>query len=231
MGSVTPALDRLFTSPELPGWALAPEGAAIYLDERAAVIADVHLGYEWARAAGGDMIPAHSLEETIARLTGLLARFPLRTLIVAGDLVESARPCPRTARDFRHLVGWLRDAGIEFRWVRGNHDPVRRPALPSSLGVGVWTITHGDRPIKADFAVFGHHHPSLKAGGLSAPCFLIGPKTIALPAFSPNAAGLDILSGGLPEALKRERLRCVASSGDELLDFGPWHELAAKLGR
>ncbi len=32
------------------GWLLSPEGAAIHRRERTAVIADVHLGYEWARA-------------------------------------------------------------------------------------------------------------------------------------------------------------------------------------
>ena len=77
--------------------------------------------------------------------------------------------------------------------------------------------------------VFGHHHPSLKAGGLSAPCFLLGERTIALPAFSPNAAGLDVGSARLPKALRREPLRCVAGLGGTLLDFGPMDELIEKL--
>ena len=53
------------------GWSLAPEGAAVHVEERTAVIADVHLGYEWARGSGGDIIPAHSLAETIAKLEAL----------------------------------------------------------------------------------------------------------------------------------------------------------------
>ena len=32
------------------GWHLTPEGAAIHLAEKTAVVADLHLGYEWARA-------------------------------------------------------------------------------------------------------------------------------------------------------------------------------------
>ena len=77
------------------GWWLAPEGAAVHDGEKAAVIADVHLGYEWARGAGGDQVPAHSLAETLAKLERLLARVRVGRLIVAGDLVESAAPCAR----------------------------------------------------------------------------------------------------------------------------------------
>ena len=55
-------------------WNLTPEGAAIHAAERTAVIADVHLGYEWARGAAGDCVPSHSLEETVTRLVAVLAR-------------------------------------------------------------------------------------------------------------------------------------------------------------
>ena len=52
-------------------WQLTPEGAVIHPGERTAVIADLHLGYEWARGAAGDCVPAHSLDETLATtLTG-----------------------------------------------------------------------------------------------------------------------------------------------------------------
>src|SRR5215212_10658624 len=96
-------------SPVQLGWCLAPEGAAVHPGERLAVIADVHLGYEWARARGGDVIPAHSLAETLAKLTTLLARVRVERLVVAGDLVESPRPCPQTARDVARLRAWLAD--------------------------------------------------------------------------------------------------------------------------
>ena len=95
------------------------------------MIADVHLGYEWARAAGGDCLPAHSLAETLAKLASLLGRAPIARLVVAGDLVESPRPCRRTASDVRSLFEWLDDRGVELVPVLGNHDPQRgpRPAL------------------------------------------------------------------------------------------------------
>ena len=41
-------------------WLFTPEGAVVHRGERTAVVADVHLGYEWARGAAGDCVPAHS---------------------------------------------------------------------------------------------------------------------------------------------------------------------------
>jgi uncharacterized protein len=208
---------------------LTSEGAAVHVATKTAVIADVHLGYEWARASRGDSLPPHSLAETVAKLEILLNRIEIRRLIVAGDLVETPRPCVRTARDVRALVAWLGTRGVEPIFLRGNHDPPRRPPLPSSLELDGWTILHGDRDMPDGPSLFGHHHPALKAGGLIAPCFLVGMRTIALPAFSPNAAGLDVTTGSLPDVLRREPLRCVAGLGGELLDFGPVADLARRL--
>ena len=215
--------------PETPGWALTPEGAVIHVASDTAIIADVHLGYEWSRAAQGDIIPQHSLTETLDKLTALVAHATIRRLVVAGDLVENRQPCARTARDVRGLVRWLRERAIEPVFLRGNHDPIRHPPLPSSMMLDGWTILHGDRALPDGPSIFGHHHPALKAGGLVAPCFLIGVRTIALPAFSPNAAGLDVSTGPLPQPLRREPLRCWAGLGGELLDFGLIAGLAEKL--
>lgn len=215
----------LFPGPE--DWQLAPEGAAIYPAERTAVIADVHLGYEWARAAGGDLLPAHSLGETLARLEGLLRRAPLERLIVAGDLVEAFGPCPRTDGDLRRLRSWLVERHVDLVALRGDHD--RRFAWPETIEVGGWTIAHGSRPITADRWIHGHVHPALRTEGRSWPCFLIGPRRIVVPAFSANAAGLDVGTATLPPQLPRDALRCVAVAGEEWLDFGPLNALRAAL--
>ena len=212
------------------GWRLAPEGAAVHLKERTAVIADVHLGYEWARAAGGDQVPPHSLAETLAKLDSLLTRVPIGRLIVAGDLTESSRPCPRTARDVHALASWLAARGVALVALMGNHDMPRRPPLPATIEVAGWTIGHGHRPIAGARILFGHHHPALKADGLAAPCFLVGSKAMALPAFSPNAAGADLRTFSIPGIEWGTPPRCVAGLGGELLDFGPLEALRARLG-
>ena len=211
------------------GWRLTAEGAAVHELAGVAVIADVHLGYEWARGAGGDCLPAHSLAETQKKLTKLFERNQVLRLVVAGDLVESPAPCRRTAADLKSLVRWLDGRGIELVPILGNHDPRGTQAPPESLQVAGWTIVHGHRPIRAARSISGHFHPVLRAEGLTAPCFLVGPSTIVLPAFTPNAAGLPVGSPGTPEYWLTENLRCVAGLGAELFDFGPLSELVATL--
>jgi len=211
------------------GWSFTPEGAAVHPAEKTAVIADVHLGYEWARASGGDCLPAHSLAETLAKLGSLLDRAPIARLVVAGDLVESPAPCRRTASDVRSLFEWLHARGVELVPVLGNHDPQRSSKLPLSLEVAGWTIAHGHRPIRAAKTISGHLHPVLRARGLTAPCFVVGPKSIVLPAFTPNAAGFPVGSAGTPAGWLKDEIRCVAGLGGELLDFGPLPGLIATL--
>ncbi len=212
------------------GWWFSPEGAAVHRAGCVAVIADVHLGYEWARGAGGDCLPAHSLVETIAKLERLLARAAIERLIVAGDLVESAAPCPRTTADVRRLIDWLANRGVALIALAGNHDPRRVPPLPATLDVAGWTIGHGHRPIDAPRTISGHHHPVIRAEALTAPCFLVGPKAIMLPAFSPNAAGWNVATQALPEGWPEREPRCLATAGAEVLDFGPLDALRVALG-
>jgi len=216
----------LLTFPFLDGWQLASEGAAVFPDERTAVIADVHLGYEWARADRGDVVPPHSLAETLASLESLFHRKNIRRLVVAGDLVESPRPCLRTARSVKALIAWLKGRDVSLTWLQGDHDP--RAGRPESAVVGGWTIAHGSRPIGGDRRIFGHLHPALRASGVSVPCFLVGPSAIVLPAFSPNAAGLPVVGASLPPSVG-EGVRVVAGDGLGLLDFGPLATLGARL--
>jgi metallophosphoesterase superfamily enzyme len=176
------------------------------------------------------MIPAHSLAETVARLAPLLERSPeLETLVVAGDLVETGRPCPRTRKDVEGLAAWLTTRSCRLVWLAGNHDPKGKPALEETMRVGDWTIAHGHRPVAGDRLVLGHHHPVLRADGLTAPCFLVSDRLILLPAFSRNAAGLDIVRLPLPAGLPDAPLRCFAGLGPELLDFGPLADLRRQL--
>jgi metallophosphoesterase superfamily enzyme len=205
------------------GWILDADGALIHPAARTAVVADVHLGYEWARGGGGDCLPAHSLAETLAKLGRVLdrAEAALDRLVVAGDLVESPRPCLRTQRDVAALGRWLRDRGLAIVPLPGNHDPARHPAPPATLDVAGWTVAHGHQPVAAARTVTGHHHPVLRAEGLSAPCFLVSPSAIVLPAFSPNAAGVGLAALGLASAPDGAPYRCIAAAGGALLDFGP----------
>jgi uncharacterized protein len=225
--------------PTFEGWQFTPEGAVVHLAERTAVVADTHLGYEWARGAAGDCVLAHSLGETLARLSALFGRCEISRLIVAGDLLESARPCVLTARDLECLKSWLVDRGVGLLVLEGNHDlsfasSTKRAqsgsdCLPRTCVVGGWTIGHGHRPIEGAARISGHHHPVFRWQGITAPCFLVGPGQIVLPAFSRDAAGCNVLTATLPEDWLNGSLRCLVGTGNEVLDFGPLVQLRRRM--
>jgi metallophosphoesterase superfamily enzyme len=63
--------------------------------------------------------------------------------------------------------------------------------------------------------VHGHVHPCLRWRGLAAPCYLVDPKRLVLPAFSGDAAGAGVL-----RSPRWKSYRCCVVAGDRVLDFG-----------
>jgi uncharacterized protein len=230
MSMIVSAPSKTTSLPIFDGWQFTPEGAVFHPGEQTAVIADLHLGYEWARGASGDCVIAHSLEETLKRLATLIDRTMASRLIVAGDLLESSRPCPQTVDDVRRLRAWLADRDVSLLVLEGNHDVSSAPSikrashrsipLPLTCTIAGWTIGHGHRSLTGAQRISGHHHPVLRCQGIAAPCFLVGPGRIVLPAFSSNAAGCDVISAAIPKEWLAHPFYCLVSTGCEVLDFG-----------
>jgi uncharacterized protein len=199
-------------------WMLTPWRAAVHLPSRTAVVADVHLGYAQARCRAGDAVPAVSIRHALAPLQQLFDVHRVRRLVVAGDLFEE-RPSRELVDE---LLAWLRDVSVELvALVPGNHDRGVRalPELPVCVDgypLGAWRVIHGDGQRPSGPVVQGHEHPLLRWGnGLTAPCYLVSPEHIVLPAFSADAAGVNVL-----HERRWSSHRCCAIAGEHVLDFG-----------
>jgi putative SbcD/Mre11-related phosphoesterase len=200
-------------------WLLTAQRAAIHLPTSTAVVADLHLGYEQARRRNGEAVPHVSHMETVNNLDSLFALHTINRLVIAGDLFEDARH----QRESPELLAWLRKRGVELLGIiPGNHDQrLRRdpglwPLLSEGLCLGNWRIVHGDGELPAGQIVQGHVHPCLRwRRNLCAPCYLVGSKRLILPAFSRDAAGVNVLHDR-----RWQTYRCLAVSGEQVLDFG-----------
>ncbi len=225
-------------------WRLTPEGAAIHPGERTAVIADVHLGYEWARGSAGDCVPTHSLDETLARLDRLLARAPIARLIVAGDLVESPRP---VSPDRRRPAPAPRLARLVRREPHGarrepRSEPPGRVPVDTGFDRGLPTsrVLHGrwvDDRTRPSADGWGSDDLGTSAPG--GPRLRGWARRASWPARAgsscrrshPTPRDSTSSRRGVPREWLDVPLRCIVSTGEELLDFGPLPELRRRLRR
>jgi putative SbcD/Mre11-related phosphoesterase len=211
----------------LDDWLLTPARAAVHLPTATAVIADVHLGYGEARQRGGDAVPSQTVAAVFAPLAPILAAHTVRRLVIAGDLFETGRMASLATE----VLAWCAAVRIElFGVVPGNHDrglAVKAPELPiypEGLTLGRWQIVHGDEELPQGCTVQGHEHPFARWGrDVGGPCFLIAERRLILPAFSPDAAGVNVL-----RAERWQDFRCYVIAGKRLLDFGEVGKIRAK---
>jgi putative SbcD/Mre11-related phosphoesterase len=199
-------------------WLLTPQRAAIHLPTATAVLADLHLGYDQARRRTGEAVPLVAPEEALAPLAAVVACQAVRRLVIAGDLLESGPGGPL----LQCLAAWLQQAGVELVGVvPGNHDRGLGPEgglrlCPGGIELGEWRVVHGDGPLGPGRLVFGHFHPCLRWGRrIAAPCYLVGDRHLVLPAFSADAAGVNVLGDRRWHAY-----RCYPVAGARVLDFG-----------
>jgi putative SbcD/Mre11-related phosphoesterase len=197
-------------------WLLTPFRAIIHLPTETAVVADLHLGYDRTRQAGGDAVPERGWTTLRRRLTALLDRHSIRRLVIAGDLVEDSRHA-QAARDF---VAWLISRSIEPHLVPGNHDrgwaPIRGLICHTAgFRLGDWMIQH-EEAVNAEWPqIVGHMHPIVRMPE-ARPCYLISRSRMVLPASSDDAAGGNIKRMGL-----RRDDECYAIASAEVLALGP----------
>jgi metallophosphoesterase superfamily enzyme len=202
-------------------WLLTPQRVAVHLPTRTAVVADLHLGYDEARRLAGEAVPVADLPAQLLALGEVLSRHRLRRLAVAGDLLEDGR-CRSAAAG---LARWLAERSVAVIGLApGNHDTARGnvlaegkwPLCAEGVLLGRWRVVHGDGPLPDGPVVHGHEHPWVSwRRGPAAPCYLIGPERLVLPAYSADAAGVNVLG------VRRWRaLDCFVIAADDVLNFG-----------
>jgi putative SbcD/Mre11-related phosphoesterase len=230
----------------LNDWLLTAERVAVHRPTATAVVADLHLGYTEARRRAGEAVPEEQLDEQLSRLVRMMRSHGLRQLVIAGDLFEDGC-CQQALKDFRN---WLDRMGIELRAViPGNHDAMVESLFEAGLAVhaegirlGGWQVIHGDGLTPGGPVVQGHEHPWLRwsppsrairprvfnrqnaSSAIDGPCYLVSGERLILPAFSRDAAGVNVLS-----VARWRSFRCYAIAADEVLDLGEVGTLRARL--
>ncbi len=200
-------------------WFLTPHRLAVHEPTGTAVIADLHLGYSQARRARGDAVPLPDPARQFAPLRRAHEQAGFRRLVVAGDLFEKTF-VPELHAEFRALLEGL---GVEWvGLVPGNHDraAARHAALvplwPDGVTLGDWRVMHGDGAPGVGKCVIGHWHPCVRVEGRKLPCYLVSEDCVVLPAFSRDAAGVDVRRQARWQAFRRIAIAGAARAGQPM---------------
>jgi metallophosphoesterase superfamily enzyme len=212
------------------GWLFTAARAAVHEASATAVVSDLHLGYAEARRRAGEAVPAEAIDRLLAPLRDAIEQLSIRELVIAGDLFE-AGPNPGVTEQLRRWVAAtpLRQVVL----VAGNHDrglrglPAEFVVATGPVVVGGWQVVHGDRDLPSGPVVQGHLHPGLRAtpGRPCVPCFLVRAGHVVLPAYSPDAAGVDAR-----RSARWQGYRCLAIAGDGVIDVGEIDAVKTKRG-
>jgi DNA ligase-associated metallophosphoesterase len=178
--------------------ALDLSGALYMPDEATLVVADLHLEKGSSLARRGSLLPPYDTRTTLLALGGVIARYHPRRVVALGDSFHDVGGPDRLGGDDADGLAALQ-AGREWVWIVGNHDP----SLPDALGgdvvealaVGDLTLRHAPE-VGAGCELAGHLHPVGKVvrrgGGVRRRCFVIDGRRCVMPAFGAYAGGLNV---------------------------------------
>ena len=173
---------------------------AIFLsDIEALVLADVHLGRDWA---GACQLPIESSLDFPGRLRSLCDRFEPAHVVIAGDVLDCFRQQPPGVHDrLAAIIDVIHASDANPVLITGNHD-LQLERLSTITPRSEWVIDdtvicHGHRvPSTAGRRyIIGHQHPAIRIEGIKRPCVLAGAEAfqdadlLVLPAFSPLTRG------------------------------------------
>lgn len=174
-------------------------GALWLADERALVVADLHLEKGSSYAARGQMLPPYDTRETLGRLEAEVADLSPSVVILLGDTFHDRRSESRLAADDAERLRSLA-ADRRLIWVVGNHDADGPQALPGEavdeIGLAGLLFRHEPQAGPQPGEVAGHLHPAAKVraprGTVRRRCFITDGERTILPAFGAYAGGLNV---------------------------------------
>lgn len=175
-------------------------GAALELETRTLLVADLHFEKGSAFASKGQLLPPYDTRATIKALAGAVARLQPARVAALGDsfhdLGADGRIHGADAEALCALVASVED----WLWIEGNHDP----DPPARFGgrtahearLGPLTLRHEPQPGDQPGEVAGHLHPcarvAVRGRAMRRRCFATDGSRLVLPAFGAFTGGLNV---------------------------------------
>ena len=210
-------------------FALAPSRALYWAEERALLVADLHLEKASFFAQRGQMLPPYDSRETLSRIAAAIRETGARRVLCLGDNFHDSHG---PARLEPHAGGML-DAlmrATEWVWITGNHDTKDASAAAegvAELEVRGIMLRHEARPGETGPELSGHFHPkfSVTARGrrVARPCAVASEHRLILPAFGALTGGMNAADPAILGALQPARaIDALVPAAGKLARFPLW---------
>jgi DNA ligase-associated metallophosphoesterase len=175
---------------------LLPQKAIYWEQQKALLIADVHLGKVGHFRKAGIAVPRDMEQSDLATLSDLIYEHKPQKLLFLGDLFHSDMN-----NDWDWFILWRSQfPNLQIILVRGNHDIIADSyyqqlniELHDELQLGPFLMMHHPLPNERlknhDGYIFcGHIHPGVHLSGrgrqqITLPCFAFSNKQAILPSF------------------------------------------------
>jgi DNA ligase-associated metallophosphoesterase len=180
---------------------LADLSGALYWDEeRLLIVSDLHLEKGSSFALRGILLPPFDTAATLAKLAAVVAHYDPRRVIALGDSFHDRDAHERLNDTDRDAIKALQ-AGRDWIWIEGNHDPLPPSSLEGSVAteIAIGPITFRHQPTGADGEIAGHLHPKARVAtrgrGIDRRCFAGDGGRVVMPSLGAYTGGLSIRDG------------------------------------
>ncbi len=208
-----------------------PDGALYWPREGVLAVADLHLEKGSSFAKRGVLLPPYDTAATLARLAAVIMRYAPRCVIALGDSFHDGGGPDRLADADRTQLGALQ-AGRDWIWITGNHDP--EPAqniggqFGGALAIGALMFRH--IPSGSAGEIAGHLHPvarvSHRGRAVSRRCFAADALRMVMPAFGAFAGGLNIRDAAFADLFGTLAFTAHMLGDGRVYSFGAKHCMA-----
>jgi len=228
-----------FASFEFAGqdFALAPSRALYWAEERALLVADLHLEQASWYAQRGQMLPPYDSRETLSRVADAIRETGARRVFCLGDNFHDSHG---PARLEPHAAGMLEALmrAVDWVWITGNHDTKDASTAAQTAAQGVAELEvrgvmlrHEARPGETAPELSGHFHPkfAVTARGrrVTRPCAVASEHRLILPAFGALTGGLNAADPAILGALQPARaIDALVPAAGKLARFALWRKAA-----
>ena len=171
-------------------------GALWWPDARVLCVSDLHLcKSERMMRRGGAALPPYDTLDTLTRLRQEIDRTRPDTVICLGDSFDDRAAADALSDQELSTINQMQ-AGRQWIWIEGNHDPGPIDVGGTHLASFVYRgLTFRHIATSAGHAeVSGHYHPKAtlltRGRAISRPAFLYDATRLILPAFGTYTGGL-----------------------------------------